>query len=155
MKKALFVTFDETLVTTLSGKKYSIHGEDWKFILNTVEIIKKAIKDGYVICFIINQIGIELGYISEKTFLRKVELIIKTLEKDLKLKTNTINYMYCSDSESYLCLPNPGMIYELAVEHEIDVVNSCVVSHTNTDKVICTNSGVINFKLIHTFNENS
>ncbi len=150
MNKALFITFDETLVTTLSGKKYSIHGEDWKFINNTVDIIRKGISDEYIICFIINQIGIELGYISEKTFLRKIELIIKTLEKDLKLKTNTINYMYCSNSESYLCLPNPGMIYELAIEHEIDVVNSTVVSHTKLDWTICENAGIKNLKLIYT-----
>lgn len=142
MNKALFLTFDDTLVTTLSGRKYSLHGEDWKFINQAVYAIRDGIKQGYIVCLLINQSAITTNLISERTFLRKLELVIKTLEKDLKLKENTIKYSYCVDVDSYNYLPNPGMIYELALEYELDIVNSLLIGNSNFEKRIIDKSGI-------------
>ena len=145
MNKALFLTFDDTLVTTLSGRKHSLHGEDWKFINQAVYAIRDGIKEGYIVCLLINQSGITNNFISERTFNRKLELILSTLEKDLKLKQNTIKYAYCVDEDSYNYLPKPGMIYELALEYEINVTSSILIGNSDLDLAIIKLSGIGQF----------
>lgn len=145
MNKALFLTFDDTLVTTLSGRKYSLHGEDWKFINQAVYAIRDGIKEGYIVCLIINQSAITNNFISERTFNRKLELVLSTLEKDLKLKQNTIKYSYCVDENSYNYLPKPGMIYELALEYEINVPASILIGNSDLDLAITKLSGIGQF----------
>jgi histidinol phosphatase-like enzyme len=142
MNKALFLTFDDTLVTTLSGRKYSLHGEDWKFINQAVYAIRDGIKEGYMVCLLINQDAITTNLISERTFLRKLDLVVNTLERDLKLKTNTIRYAYCIDNTSYNYLPKPGMIYELATEYELDIVNSVLIGNSKYEELIAKKSGI-------------
>jgi histidinol phosphatase-like enzyme len=141
MKRALFLTFDGTLITTLSGRKYSIHSEDWKFILPTVTLIKSYIEKGYVIALLINQPKVKEGIINFKTFNIKLELVLKTLERDLK-KNNIIKYAYCLESNTYHSLPNAGMIYALALDYELDIVNSILASRDVLDKEIAINSGI-------------
>lgn len=145
MKKALFLTLDNTLITTLSGRAYSLHSEDWKFIIQTVEAIKDYYSKGYVICIITNQPQIANNIVSEKTFIRKMNLILKTLEKDLKIKSNEISYGYCIEEGTYHYLPNPGLIYDFALEFEIDVLNSILIGNSNKDKLIATYSGITTY----------
>lgn len=145
MNKALFLTLDETLITTLSGRKFALHGEDWKFILQTVEAIKDFYSKGYYICIITNQTNVLNNPLAEKAFLRKMKLVLDTLEKDIKIKHNKISYFYCIDEASYNYLPRPGMIYEYAVDHEIDIVNSTLLGGSIYDRAIAVYAGISNY----------
>ena len=145
MNKALFLTFDDTLVTTLSGRKHSLHGEDWKFINQAVYAVRDGIKEGYIVCLIINQSAIANNFISEKTFIRKLELVLQTLERDLKLKKNSIKYSYCIEEGSYHYLPNPGMVFELALEYELDIANSVLLGNSELDRYTAKKCGIPNF----------
>jgi histidinol phosphatase-like enzyme len=142
MKKALFITLDNTLVQTLTKRPYSIHSGDWKFIIQTVEAIKDYSSRGYIICLIINQSEVEDGLINANVFNKKVELIIDTLEKDLKLRNVGIKYKICIDDYSYNFLPKPGMIFELCLLHKIDLTKSVLIGSSFWEKDIIRYSGI-------------
>lgn len=148
MKKALFLTFDKTLIVPLNNKSYYLHTEDWRFVNQTVEAIRDYEKQGYVICIICNQIEIAQGIVSEKNFLFKMNNVLVTLEKELKGKKkrnyekNFINFSYCYDDTSYNFLPKPGMLYDFAVDHELDIINSILIGSTLRDKDIAYNAGI-------------
>lgn len=142
MQKALILTLDNTLITTLSGRKYSLHSEDWKFILQTVEAIKDYYSKGYRICIISNQSSITNGITTEKSFIYKMNLIVTTLEKDLKLKINTISYSYCIDEDSYYKLPYPGLLYSLALDFELDLYKSVFIGNSLEDESTSIRCGI-------------
>jgi HAD superfamily hydrolase (TIGR01662 family) len=145
MERLLILTLDGTLITTLSGRKYSVHSEDWKFIIQAVEAIKDYHKRGYKIFIMSNQLAIYNNIISDKSFLRKMNLIVNTLERDLPIKVNSICYDYCIDEESYRFLPKPGMLYEFAVDHEIDLINSVFIGSSLLDKNSALSVGIKNY----------
>jgi histidinol phosphatase-like enzyme len=146
MKPALFILLDDTLITTLSGKKYSLHREDWKFINNAVEFIKEYYNKDYFIFIITNQLAIYNNITPEKAFHAKMELILSTLEKDLKIKKNFIQYRYCIDEDSYSFLPKPGLILDLALEYEVDLSKSILLGNSLYDKAILIYSGIKIYK---------
>ena len=56
MNKALFLTFDNTLIHTLSGRRIPLHSKDWRInpeILNTIRHYDRL---GYKIIIIDNQV---------------------------------------------------------------------------------------------------
>lgn len=142
MKKALFVILDDTLITTKSGRPYSLHSEDWKFKLQAVEAIKDFSSKGYHICIIANQIQIANNLTTAKLFDRKLALILGTLERDLRLPNESIAYSYCIEEDSYRYLPNPGLIYELACDFELNITKSVLLGNSIYDKSICKYSGI-------------
>ena len=143
MNKAVFVIIDETLITTKSGKSFPINSEDWKFKTNFYDLFKNAIEKQYKIVLIDNQLGIGQGFITEKIFLHKIETICKVIEEDLKLKNNSIIYTYCTDTEDLFRLkPNPGMLYELALDNEIILKDSVLIGNSEEDKLFSFIGGI-------------
>ena len=74
-------------------------------------------------------------------FLQKINLIVNKIEHELKLTANTICYDYEVDINSYRFLPKPGMLYEFALDHEIDLHDSIVVGSGMYDISIATYIG--------------
>ena len=143
MNKAVFIIIDETLITTKSGKSFPINSEDWKFKTNFYDLFKNAIEKQYKIVLIDNQLGIGQGFITEKTFLHKIETICKVIEEDLKLKNNSIIYTYCIDTEDLFRLkPNPGMLYEIALDNEIILKDSVLIGNSEEDKLFSFIGGI-------------
>lgn len=142
MKKAIFLTLDNTLITTISGRQYPLHGEDWKLIPKTVDILRSFCVKDYMLFIIINQKQIKEGLVTNKSFHRRVLLIIATLEKVLNIHRGSILYNYCIDKHSYNYLPKPGMIYDLASEYELDIVNSILIGNSDFDKTISIYAGI-------------
>lgn len=136
MRKVLFITLDNTLITTKSGRQFPLHSEDWQFKRQSIEAIKEYSNKGYLICIIANQHQIIAGLITENTFRYKVENIITIIKTDLKISHNAIVYKYCKDVDSYNYLPKPGMILELALEYKIDLKNSIFIGNDLYDKDI-------------------
>jgi histidinol phosphatase-like enzyme len=145
MQLGLFITLDNTLITTRSGRTHALHSEDWKFISETIYAIKDYYDKGYKIFIICNQFQISQGFTPKLAFVKKLEDIIETIEKDLKLKKNSISYDYNIEEGLYRTLPNPGIIYELATDFEIDVVNSILIGSCYADKHTAINSGIKNY----------
>ena len=145
MKKAVFITLDNTLITTLSGKSYSVHSEDWKFKDNILNVIKDYYNKDYKVCVICNQFQVTYGLTTPKAFLKKLEDVITNIEKALKLRKNSISYSYCFEADSYRALPNPGLIFELACDYELDVKNSCFIGSSYDDRKSAEEVGIVNY----------
>lgn len=144
-QKAVFTDLDGTLIETLSGRKFPLHSEDWKFIDNTLAALKHYVNKGYKICIVTNQGSIEQGYLTEKVFLRKINTVCAGIEKLLSLPANTVTYAYCTEMESYHRKPNPGMAYDMALELELDLKDCIMFGDTDSDKEFAVNSGMSRF----------
>ena len=145
MNKALLCDLDGTIITTRSGREFPLHSEDWKFIDSTLECIRHFHKKEYVICIVSNQGGIELGYITKSAFERKINTICNKIEKLLKIEAGSLKYMYCPNMEDYNRKPLPGMAYELAIQHELDLRNSIMLGDMKSDKEFADNVGCIRY----------
>ena len=121
---------EKTLITTKSGKSFPLHSEDWKFTTNFFDLFSNAISQGYEIVIIAEDYGIEEGVVSEKGFIKKLDDICKVLEKDLKLKENTISYNYCTGEKNpFRTIKYAGMLYEIAVDKEINLSQSILIGN--------------------------
>lgn len=142
--KALFINLDGTTVTTKSGRAYPLHSEDWQLNLDLLPVIKDAYKKKYKVFIITNQPQIKQGFSTDFLFTRRIKNIITLIESRLSLKNLIINYEYNSelDSNHYNNKPNPGMAYELAIEHELSLLNSVMVGDTLNDKLFAQNAGI-------------
>ena len=141
MKPALILTLNPTVVSPNSRNRESIHPLDWKFHPNILRVIKEYTDKHYKVLIISNQLAIYNELITEKMFLQKINLIVNKIEHELKLTANTICYDYEVDINSYRFLPKPGMLYEFALDHEIDLHDSIVVGSGMYDISIATYIG--------------
>ena len=146
MNKALFLDLDNTLIYTSSGRKFPIHSEDWIFNLNLLPLIDKAYHFGYKIIIITNQERIEQGLLNEVSLIHKLETICKQLEKDFKFTKNSISYKYCKSlNPTYYKKPNVGMVYEVALDYELDLSNSIMIGNNIDDKECANKSGIYRY----------
>lgn len=145
MNKALLCDLDGTLITTRSGREFPLHSEDWKFIDSTLECIRHFHKRGYIICIVTNQGGIELGYLTKTSFINKIDSICTKMEKMLKIEEGSIKYMFCPNMVDFNRKPLPGMAYELAIQHELDLRNSVMLGDMKTDNEFARNAGCIRY----------
>lgn len=145
MRKGLFITLDNVLIKTLSGREYSLHTQDWKFNNQVVEAVKDYNYKGYKIIVITNQSQIYKGLTTEKLFNIKFENVLGALEKHLKLKNNSIASNYCIEEDTYNYIPNPGMVYEIAIEFELDLFNSFLIGNSIYEKELAKKAGISNY----------
>ena len=142
MNKALFLDLDGTVIITKSGRAFPLHSDDWKLIPEMLPFIKEKIKQNYIPIIVTNQAGIELGYLTEQTFINKIENICYRLEYYLKIPKNTINYWYCKEAESYNRKPNIGMAIQAAEEYELNFSECIMVGDMESDKEFARNCGM-------------
>lgn len=155
MNKAIFISLDNTLITTLSRRALPLHSDDWKFKIEILPILKKAINSNYILIIVTNQKSVTDGFTKEKVFINKLNNIVKTLEKNLKIKTNTKVFFNYSIEEKtdYRSLPNPGMGYELALDYELDLSKSIMIGNSLIDKTFSNNLNLSNYYNITDINE--
>ena len=142
MKKGVFIVLDNTLIIDLDDRINVNLIKNWRFNLEVLNCITYYDSLDYHINIISNQYLIAKGILDEKVFLKKIEYVSKEIENLLGLRKNTIYYSYSIDKESYSYLPKAGMIYEIALEHELDLKNSIVIGTYNQDKEIADNAGI-------------
>lgn len=143
MNKALFIILNGTLITTKSGKSFPINSEDWKFKSNFYDLFKNAIEQNYIIVILDNQLSIGQGFMSENTFIKKVEKICSIIEKDLGLKQNSILYTYCANTDDkFRVKPNPGMLYEIALDNNVILKDSVLIGNQEEDNTFSFIGGI-------------
>ena len=146
MEKALFITLDDTLIFTKSGQKYPVHSKDWIINIDLFDTVKKYYREEYKIIIVDNQDSVAHGYVDMKVFDEKVLEILEILERACTIKKNAICYMFwLGDRDEYYRLPNPGLIYECAIEYELDIPNSTLIGSSNEDFKLHQNSGIKNY----------
>jgi D-glycero-D-manno-heptose 1,7-bisphosphate phosphatase len=127
MQRAIFINLDNTLITTVSGRVFSLHSDDWRINTNLLDFLLKYLPDYDRLIIVSNQDAIALGEQTMYGFNRMLENICRLLENNLKIASNSIAYTYCINKGDFRYMPNPGMAYEMALEYEIDLSQSIMI----------------------------
>jgi len=139
LNKALFLDLDGTIIKTKSGETFSKDINDWEFISGVLPSIKRFSDQGYVICIVSNQGGIELGHVTEEFITTKLNTIRSEIEQYIG---QAINVGYCPVMEHYDRKPNPGMAYYFARALYLDLRQSIMVGDMESDHAFQVNAGI-------------
>lgn len=141
MNNALFIDV-ANLIKTKSKQTFPLHREDWLLTDNIKDTIKKYTDLNFKVFLIGNHPDIPVRKHEPNPIENLYESIAQGIEKDLKLKPNTISFDYCTDKESFDYLPLPGLFYNLAIEHEILLGYSFILTIPNLGEFIQSYSSV-------------
>jgi D-glycero-D-manno-heptose 1,7-bisphosphate phosphatase len=137
LNKAVFISLDNVLVTTKSGKDYPENVDDWSFVGGVPQTLKRYSKEGYLICIVSNQAGIGTGKVTQK----EVDERQKKIDAELEQYIGTaVTSAYCPHLESYYRKPNPGMAYYFAIELNLSLRDSIMIGGTNIDNQFAKNA---------------
>ena len=142
LQKALFISLDDTLITTRTGRPFPVHSKDWRFIDKTLDLVEYHIKHGYKIVIATNQGGIEEGYLTERLVTDKLTAVCEAMELYLSLKKGVISYLLHPKTAGYSHKPNPGMAFDAAVEYELNLRKSVMVGSMPSDQEFAYNAGM-------------
>jgi bifunctional polynucleotide phosphatase/kinase len=94
--------FDNTLVKTLSGKKFPINEDDWKYIYPNILDKLNTLKDNYCLVIFSNQYGVGLGKTDRFTkIINSTKLgwhLYAALNKDGYRKPNTMMWKFMENN---------------------------------------------------------
>lgn len=153
MNKALFIMLDGTLITTKSGKSFPLHCDDWKFTNEFFSLFSTAIARGYTLVIIAEELGIEEGFVKEKLYLKKLDNICKTIEKELGIKKGKVLYNYCGGTyDEFRTLKYPGMLYEIANDNNIILTQSVLIGNSIEDELFSSIGGISQYYNLHQLN---
>lgn len=131
MHKAVFIDRDGVINQDLG--KYITKPEDFLFLPNAVEALKKLYKSEYKVIIITNQGGIGKGIYTKED----MEAIHEKMHKLLKEKDVEIDGLYyCPHHPNENCecrKPRIGMVKKAIKEHDIDVKNSFFIGDKTSD----------------------
>lgn len=123
-------------------KNYVHKFEDFEFINNSIEGLKKIQKKGYLIFIITNQSGIGRNYYTEENYIELRKKVHKLLrEKGIKI----IEELYCPHHPDDKCKcrkPNPFHVNELIKKYEIDKTKSYFIGDKTSDIKTGENAGI-------------
>ena len=127
MNKALFLDRDGIINV---DKGYVYRFEDIVWIPETLELIKLANEKGYKVIVLTNQSGVVRQKYTENDVLILHEKMSKTLaQKGLRID----DWFYCTDLESDLRKPRPGMLLGAQKKHQINLSESYMVGDKPSD----------------------
>ena len=92
-KKIASFDLDNTIVQTLSGKKFSSSPTDWKFMNGVVNKLT-ALSKSYELVILSNQLGISKGKPTKEQFKQKIEAMAKRLQLSFVLVASTSRDKY-------------------------------------------------------------
>lgn len=134
MKKAIFLDRDGVINEVLTERvKFVNQPKDLFFLEGAIEAIVELTKSGYDIFVVTNQGGVGLGFLKEKNLKLIHDQLIKTVrEQGGEIK----EVAYCPHKPKAGCecrKPNPGMLNDLAIRHELDLSRSIMVGDHERD----------------------
>ena len=132
-RKALFIDRDGTLNSNPPQGSFYWRWEDWRFLPNAEEALRRFTEDGYIIVVISNQSGVGKGLYT----IRDVETLHKRVKKTLERQGVHIEAFYfCPHLTEDNCdcrKPKPGMLLKAAKELDIDLRASIVAGDAARD----------------------
>lgn len=137
MEKAVFLDRDGTIIEDIG---YLDECSKIRFLPRVSEAIKLLNENGFRVIVTTNQSGVARGYFTEETLREINRYIQESLSRQGALIDKTY---YCPHhiegvieeyrKECHCRKPNPGMIKEAAVEHNIDLKGSFVIGDKISD----------------------
>lgn len=131
-KKALFLDRDG-VINIDKGYVYRI--DDFKFIPQTIEFIKKMQKEGFLPIVITNQSGIGRGYYTLEDFKTLTKYMLEAMNKE-GIIIDDSQIFFCPHSPDSNCdcrKPKPKMILEAIERFNIDPLKSLLIGDKRSD----------------------
>lgn len=142
LRKVLFLDRDGTLNKRQPIGTYITQVEQFEFLPSTIGALKKLTKIGYEFYLVTNQPGIARGDLSEETH----AAIHKRMSDELaEHGVSFAGIYYCPHNRDSTCecrKPKPGMLYQAAREHNIDLSRAVFVGDDERDKLTGDDAGV-------------
>ncbi|MBM7693687.1 D-glycero-D-manno-heptose 1,7-bisphosphate phosphatase [Peribacillus deserti] len=134
MEKAVFLDRDGVLNEMLSNRVKFVNNTGQLYLLEgAAEAIAEFNKAGYEVFVVTNQGGVGLGYLKEKNLVR----IHEHLQSLVRDKGGSITEIaYCAHRPNAGCecrKPGPGMLFDLAARHNIDLSGSVMAGDHERD----------------------
>jgi D-glycero-D-manno-heptose 1,7-bisphosphate phosphatase len=137
-------------------KDYVWRPEEFEFLPGVFEALREAITKGYLIIIITNQAGIARGYYTEEDFQKLTEWMLHKFRDEGVQVTDVYYDPYHPEGvgkyrkESLRRKPNPGMIFEAARDHHIDLRQSALAGDKLSDIEAGRRAGVGRLFLVRT-----
>jgi histidinol phosphatase-like enzyme len=141
MHSALFLDVPNVIKVN-SKNNFPIHREDWSISADIKEIIKTYLALNYKIILVGNYPNIPIRKNNANPIEDLFTNIANNIEKEFKLKTNSVNFDYATDPESFDYLPLPGMLYSIASDYNILLTFSFIITSPVLGKFIQNYSNV-------------
>jgi len=140
-RKALFLDRDGVINVE---KDYLYKIEDFEFIEGIVPLCLHYAHLGYKIIVVTNQSGIARGFYSEDDFERLTQWMVATLLKE-DIVIEAVYHCPHHPDISGVCdcrKPQPGMLLDAAVTHDIDLECSLIIGDKERDIEAGLNAGL-------------
>ena len=134
MNPIVFVTLDTLIKTSKNQDRFYESG--WSFNNTILELVRQYKANGYRAVILGNKFGVGDGLIPAQAFYRQLDAILKGLDEvfvkaNNKIATTTV--AYCAERDTYNTLPNPGLIYQMAIKYEGDLTRSILIGSSIFD----------------------
>jgi len=130
MKKIFFFDRDGVINEDIG---YCHKIDDFKFIENSISIMKYIISSGFEIIIVTNQSGIGRGLYSEEDF----HILNNWMKKELLVRgIELLDVLYCPHTPDNNCScrkPKPGLIIAACKKYNIDCKNSWLIGDKERD----------------------
>ncbi len=144
-KKVVFLDRDGVINKKAAKAEYINRWEDFHFLPQVKEALKLLQKKGYEIYIISNQSGIARGMMTKL----QLSEIHTNLQKELKNDGVIIKDIYfCPhgwDEGCWCRKPNPGMLFQAAIEHQINLQKSIFIGDDPRDQQAGMAAGVTTY----------
>jgi len=151
LNRALFLDLDKTVIYNKSGAEFPKSIDDWKFIPRILERIKFYSDEGFYICIVSNQGGIQLGYVSHEFIQARLNSIQQEIEQYIHA---AISYAYCPHMDHYDRKPNPGMAYQMALNLNLDLRECIMIGDADSDEEFAKIAGIGTYSHVNDFTLN-
>lgn len=133
-KKVIFLDRDGVINKQMPPHEHVLRWEEFKFLPGVLNALRELTRGGYQIYIITNQRGIARGLMPEND-LREIH---KRMTKEIEGCGGKItDIYYCSHEKDENCFcrkPKPGMFFQAAREHRINLTKSIFIGDSESDK---------------------
>jgi D-glycero-D-manno-heptose 1,7-bisphosphate phosphatase len=141
MPKAAFLDRDGVINRKAPDGQYITRWEDVEFLPRVAEAIALLNQAGFSVIVVSNQRGVAKGLVSVK----ELERIHRLMVEHLAASNASLRAIYyCPHDITPACAcrkPAPGMLFQAAREHRIDLPNSWMVGDSDIDVQAGRNAG--------------
>lgn len=121
---------------------YILSWDQFEFIPEALEGLALLAQTDYLIFVVSNQSGIGKGLVDYSI----IDDIFVYMTTEIEIEEGRIDdYLFCHHAPDFGCCcrkPQPGMIYSLAREYDVDIKNSWIVGDSASDMVAGANAGI-------------
>ncbi len=150
-QKAIFLDRDGTINVRPPKACYVESAEEFQWLPQAREAIKKIRDHGYLVILVSNQPGIARGRLTEET----LHEIHEKMQKDLReIGTQIDDIFYCPHNWDEGCFcrkPNPGMIYAAQQKYSLNLNNCCLIGDDERDIEAANRAGIRSYMVTENY----